>query len=136
MSKESKKKKQIGKFLLGAGIGAALGVLFAPKSGKETRKDLKNKLDELIEKVKGIDKEELVAEIKDKIEEIKEELADLDKETVLEIAKEKAEGIKEKAEEIYAIAKEKATPVIETAADEVRKKALAVVKDIEKKLSK
>ena len=92
--------------------------------------------DELIEKVKGIDKEELVAEIKDKIEEIKEELADLDKETVLEIAKEKAEGIKEKAEEIYEIAKEKATPVIETAADEVRKKALAVVKDIEKKLSK
>ena len=136
MSKENKKKKGLGKFILGAGIGAALGVLFAPKSGKETRKDLKNKLDELVEKVKGIDKEELVNEIKNKIEEIKEELLDLDKETVMEIAKEKALEIKIKSEELYEIAKEKATPVIEEAANEVRKKALAVVKDIEKKLSK
>ena len=137
MSKENKKKgKGLGKFILGAGIGAALGLLFAPKPGKETRKDLKKKLDELVEKVKGIDKKELVAEIQDKIEEIKEELADLDKETVMEIAKEKALEIKEKAEDLYEIAKAKATPVIEEAADEVRKKALAVVKDIEKKLSK
>ena len=136
MSKENKKKKGLGKFLLGAGIGAALGILFAPKSGKETRKELKVKLDELIEKVKKIDKKEVVAEIQTKIEEIKEELADLDKETVKEIAKEKAIEIKEKAEELYEIAKVKATPVIEQAADEVRKKALAVVKDLEKKLSK
>ena len=100
MSKENKKKKGLGKFLLGAGIGAALGILFAPKSGKETRKELKAKLDELIEKVKKIDKKELVAEIQNKIEEIKEELADLDKENVMEIAKEKAIEIKEKAEDL------------------------------------
>jgi hypothetical protein len=54
----------------------------------------------------------------------------------MEIAKEKALEIKIKSEELYEIAKEKATPVIEEAANEVRKKALAVVKDIEKKLSK
>ena len=131
-----KKGKGLGKFLLGAGIGATLGILFAPKPGKETRKDLKKKLDELVEKVKKIDKKELVAELQNKIEEIKEELANLDKEKVLEIAKDKALEIKIKAEELYEIAKEKATPVIEAAADEVRKKALAVVKDIEKKLSK
>jgi len=129
-----KKGKGLGKFLLGAGIGATLGILFAPKPGKETRKDLKKKLDELVEKVKKIDKKELVAELQNKIEEIKEELANLDKEKVLEIAKDKALEIKIKAEELYEIAKEKATPVIEAAADEVRKKALAVVKDIEKKL--
>ena len=48
----SKKEKLagLGKFALGAAIGGALGVLFAPKSGKETRQDLKNKLDELVAK--------------------------------------------------------------------------------------
>ena len=34
------KKSGFGKFLAGAAIGAGLGVLFAPKSGKETRKDI------------------------------------------------------------------------------------------------
>ena len=29
-------------FLLGVGVGAVLGLLFAPRSGKETRKRLKN----------------------------------------------------------------------------------------------
>ena len=40
--------KGTGKFVagvaVGAAAGAALGVLFAPKSGKETREDLKNVL--------------------------------------------------------------------------------------------
>ena len=31
-------KKGLGKFILGAGIGAGLGLLFAPKAGSETRK--------------------------------------------------------------------------------------------------
>ena len=39
MSKD-KKKSGFGKFVAGAAIGAALGVLFAPKKGSETRKDL------------------------------------------------------------------------------------------------
>ena len=37
----SNKKSGIGKFLAGIGIGAGLGMLFAPKSGKETREILK-----------------------------------------------------------------------------------------------
>ena len=48
------KKKGFGKFLLGAGIGAGLGLLFAPKKGSETRADLKAKLDEFTKKVKEI----------------------------------------------------------------------------------
>lgn len=33
-------------FLWGCAIGIGLGVLFAPKSGEETRADLQNKLDQ------------------------------------------------------------------------------------------
>ena len=47
-------------FLAGAAIGAAIGVLFAPRSGKETRERMagkagavKDDLDELIEKARG-----------------------------------------------------------------------------------
>ena len=36
---ETKKKSGVGKFILGALVGAGLGVLFAPKAGSETRKD-------------------------------------------------------------------------------------------------
>ena len=49
------KKKGVGKFIAGAGIGAALGMLFAPKKGSEIRTDLKKKIDELISNVKEVD---------------------------------------------------------------------------------
>ena len=47
-----KKNSGLGKFLAGAAVGAGLGVLFAPKSGKETRADIKKKIDEIIEQAK------------------------------------------------------------------------------------
>ena len=43
---KNKKKKGFGKFLLGAAVGAGIGILFAPKKGSETRRELKEKLDE------------------------------------------------------------------------------------------
>ena len=130
----SKKKSGIGKFLTGLGIGAGLGILFAPKSGDETRKELKNKLDEFVVDLKEIDINEVKDEFLSKVEEIKKELEDLDKEKVLKLAQEKGEVLKEKTESLVKLAKDKGTPVLEGVADDLRLKAINVIKDVLKKL--
>lgn len=132
MSKD--KKSGLGKFIAGAAVGAGLGILFAPKKGSETRKDLKNKLNEFIGKAKEIDIDEVKEEFFKKVDEVKKELEDLDKEKVLKVAKKKGEELKEKSEELLALAKEKGTPVLENVANEVREKAIIVVKEVLEKL--
>ena len=128
------KKHGLGTFLAGAAIGAGVGMLFAPKSGKELRKDLKEKLDELVRKAKDIDLDEVRENIENKVEEIKAELADLDKEKVLKIAKKKAAEIGQKASDLVEYAKEKGTPVLESLAASARDKAIEVTKDVLKRL--
>ncbi len=128
------KKGGFGKFLFGAGIGAGLALLFAPKKGSETRRELKIKLDELWSKAKEVDVEELKLQFQEKVEEIKSELNDLDKEKVLKIAKEKGEDLKLKAEDLLALAKSKGTPVLESVAKEVKEKVVLVLKEVLKKL--
>ena len=130
----SKKKKGLGTLLAGIAIGTGIGVLFAPKKGSETRKELKLKMEELINKAKDIDEKEVKENIEAKIEEIKAELKDLDKEKVLKIAKKKAKQIQEKAEELVNYAIEKGTPVLEKAANSVKEKAVIVTKQVLAKL--
>ena len=129
-----KNKGGIFKFAAGLGLGVGLGMLFAPKKGEELRKDLKIKIEELLNDVKNIDVREVSEEFMNKIENFKKELEDLDREKVLDIAKKKSEELKKKALELVELAKEKGTPVLEKAADEVREKAILVTKDVLKKL--
>ncbi len=49
---ENKGGEIIGAFLAGGLIGAAIGILFAPKAGKETREQLGDWMDETKEKAK------------------------------------------------------------------------------------
>lgn len=128
------KRKGLGTLLTGIGIGAGLGVLFAPKSGKETRADLKKKMDEFVAYLKGIDYNEVKDNLIEKVEDLKKELADLDKEKVVEIAKVKAEEIKVKAEELYRSAVKQGKPIVEKTAKEIKAKTVEVLKDIIDKL--
>lgn len=130
----SKNKVGLLKFVAGIGLGVGLGMLFAPKKGEELRKDLKVKFDELLNKIKEIDVKEVANDFMDKVEELKKELEDLDKEKVFDLAKKKGEQLKVKATELVELAKEKGTPVLEKAANEVRERAVLVTKEVLKKL--
>ena len=114
----NEKKFGLGKFVAGAAVGAGLGLLFAPKKGSETRKDLKKKMDNLVDQVKNLDMDDVKKEFNNKVEDIKAGLADLDKEKVLNIAKEKG------------------TPVLKKTAEDVKDSVSKVYKEALKKLEK
>ena len=61
-------KKGLGKLVLGAGIGASLALLFAPKKGSDLRNDIKKKINEFMKSVDDM----TVSEIKDESSKIKE----------------------------------------------------------------
>lgn len=130
----SKNKSGFGKFLLGAGIGVGLGMLFTKKTGKENREQLKNKINDLVIKVKNLDSDEVKKNIQEKVDNLMIEITELDKEKVVKIAKKKAEQIKEKSEELVEYVIEHGTPILEKSASIVREKAILVTKDILKKL--
>jgi gas vesicle protein len=80
--------------IIGGLIGAVLGILYAPKSGKETREDIARKTEDLLEKAKeeyekGVAKSKLAYEsamkrlqdlevsAKEKVEEVESKVTDL-----------------------------------------------------------
>lgn len=128
------KKRGFGKFVLGASIGAGLALLFAPQEGSKTRRELKEKLDDLVDKIKDIDPEDVKADILQKVEELRMEVKDLDKEKALEIAKAQAKKVSKKANELVEVAKEKSTPVVEKAVKEVKNVTLKAAKEVVNKL--
>lgn len=130
----SKNGKGIGKFVIGAALGAGLGILFAPKKGSETRELLKKKMTELTNHIRNIDVEEVKEEFEKKVNEIRMELVDLDKEKVLEIAKEKCNDLKVKTQELVELAKDKGTPVLRDTAKDLLETVIKVSKETIKKL--
>lgn len=73
----------IGGVIVGAAVGSALGILFAPRSGKETRDQLKEKLVKMeheLETIRSKAKEkglELKDEIKNKVTDLEKKIEKL-----------------------------------------------------------
>lgn len=130
------KKCGFGKFVGGVLIGATVVLLFAPKKGSETRKDLKEKANDLIEQAKHVDIADVEKAVNKKVNEIKNELADLDKEKVMALAKEQADHIKSKCDDLVAYAINYGTPVLEKTAEVARTKAVEILKATLDKLEK
>jgi gas vesicle protein len=63
-------------FILGGLIGVALGVLYAPKSGKETRRDIKKFSEDVADKVKDLG-EDLTEKGRKVYEEGKDKISDV-----------------------------------------------------------
>lgn len=127
-------KKGFGTFALGAGIGATLALLFAPKKGTDLRSDIKKKISELTSSIEEIDAEDVKREFNKKVNELKKDLEDLDGEKILKVAKKKGEELKQKSEELLSLAKEKGTPVLEGIAEDLKQKTIAVAEEVIKKL--
>ena len=127
-------KGGVGTFVTGVAVVAALGILFAPKKGSETREDLKELFDELIGKIRDIDLQDVKDAMANKIADIKKSLSELDKEKIIEIAKEKGALLKEKCEDLIQFAKEKGIPAVEKTAKELKDKTVAVTKEVVRKL--
>ena len=129
-------KKGMGKFLVGAGIGAAITALFTTEKGKEYQAKISSMCEEMIKKVREMDSDEVKANIENKIADIKNELADLDKEKVKDKAKKMAKDIEVKTKELAKYAKEKGTPVMEEMAENLRVEAVKATKAVLNKLEK
>lgn len=126
-------KKGFG-FLVGAGIGAAITALFTTEKGKEYQVKISKMCEDMINKAKDLDADEVKENVTKKVNEIKAELQDLDKEKAKDIASKKAKEIEEKAKELAVYAKDKGTPVLQEMAENLRDEAIKVTKKVLKKL--
>jgi gas vesicle protein len=100
-------------FLAGGTVGAILALLYAPKSGKELRGDIKVKADEYLDEA-----EKYIAEAKDKAKDMINEGKKKSEKIIVE-AKTKSEELLKDAEKIFGDAKAKAAVVINSGKENI-----------------
>jgi len=109
--------------LIGGAVGAIVALLFAPKSGKEFRADIKRKSEEAVEGSKRVygearDKaQQIISEAVDKAQELREEAS-----RQLANARAKAESLLTTAEEKAVGLSDSARGVVDSAKNDLSKK--------------
>ena len=131
-----KKSSGLKKFGLGVAAGAILGILFAPKKGSETRQELKEKLDSLVNKAKSLTKDDVKQAIEEKVRDIQTSVDDLSAETVYKTAKEKAKQLENKVYELSKFVAAKSEPALDKTINSIKRKTNIVIDDVLKKLEK
>lgn len=96
--------------LAGGALGALIALLYAPKSGRELRADIKEKTDDFMEGA-----EEYVSAAKSRAGEIVSEAKKRSSELISD-AKRKADSLLEDADKVIADARSKAGPIAEEGA--------------------
>ncbi len=129
------KKSKLGALVAGIGIGAAAGLLLAPKSGEETRKDIQKKAKQIGKKVKDIDLNQVKEDLVKEFDKFKNEMKDMDKEKAMKLAKEQGTKLLDKCEDLITMAKEKSAPMIEKTGKDIKKKLSEMLADASEKLS-
>ena len=97
---------KIGKFILGLGIGAAAGLLLAPKKGSELREDIKRESLKAYDQLKNMTKEDVEAMLGQTIETVKKSVDEFDLDVFKETSKEKLSDLETKLEEFANRVKE------------------------------
>jgi gas vesicle protein len=102
-------------FLAGAAVGSIIALLYAPKSGKELRADIKNKSQEFVD-----DAEEYISTAKEKASQLINE-GKKKSERLVADTKEKVDSLLDEAEKILSDAKEKTNTFAQSGKEKIEK---------------
>ena len=127
-------RRGLGDLLLGVGIGLGIGLLVSPNTGEENRKILKKKGSELIEKAKNVDLNEVKDNLVDEFNKLKDTVQDMDMEKAKKFASKKGAELKDKADELIALAKEKAEPKVEKTVKDLKRNLSDFLQNLSDKL--
>lgn len=91
---------KLGKFIAGLGIGAVVGMLFAPKKGSELREELKEKGTKAYDSAKNMTKEDVQDIINTAIDEVKRTIDEFDMDEFKATTGQKLADVKTKLEDL------------------------------------
>lgn len=124
------KAKIVGAMVGGALIGGAAGILFAPKKGSETREDIKNTINNILEKTKAIDKDSIKKYVEKRLEELNKDLVKLDELDSYKKAKKQAKKIIKKIDKLIKYTTKKGISDFDDLVEELKEKAEEISEEI------